>query len=119
MLELQLDAGEELRRLRGILDAHFIPHAAEAGAGRGRPWGLSEGNPALIHRELGQIEANDWQKTLISDQAETIARLRVELNQLKFAHAPDRRTMEEETRGLRKALEATTEDSNIEVTSIN
>ncbi|CCW64426.1 unnamed protein product [Phytomonas sp. EM1] len=121
VLELQLDASEELRRLRAILDAHYIPHQAGVSecAGSGRDdaqqiWS-SEKNIERIRRELAQIEANDWQKTLISDQAETIARLKIELNKAEFDHAQSMREMEEEIRCLKKALEAITDDSAREV----
>lgn len=109
-----LSKDDEIKRLRDILDAHFIPHRKDIEACRNSEQvdtvlvlrdQLATKDRELQMREQAASETEVWLKSRIANQAEMIEALQMDLKRSELAHLEQVRFLEDEVARLRKTLE--------------
>jgi hypothetical protein len=112
--QLRASQEDEIARLRGILDAHFIPNRQEVEVSRES---VHAGEVFLLKEELRTLEEKAAQRekvrqetesqlrSRIADQMDVIAALQLDLKRTQLAESESVRTLEKELGRLRKTLE--------------
>lgn len=105
---------DEIKRLRDILDSHFIPHRKDLEACRNSEKvdtilvlhdKLAEKDREMQMREQAAAETELWLKSRIANQAEMIEALQTDLKRGELSHLEQVRCLEDEIARLRKTLE--------------
>lgn len=112
--QLKLLKESEIERLRGILDAHFIPHRQDVEAARASTRTdelllvseqLRSVKREMALKEAAAKETERWLRARIAEQVEIIDALQLDLKRAELGRNESVRTLKDEVGRLRKTLE--------------
>lgn len=105
---------DEIKRLRDILDSHFIPHrqdveasamSVEADVNFTLRQKVVELQAEISAREHAALETETWLKARLTNQGETIEQLQKDLKESALKHLEEVRCLKNEISRLKKVLE--------------